>query len=470
MLPFIEDSIVAAGGSIMDAVPYWTRTEFSVDKACAVDYGSPGYYGGNFKNKSKSEYGYVRAVREFSLDMPAPTVGQINAPAAICAGNALTLQAPETQYGLQRGWQMSPDSDFNGSQVYYGQTLDESCDGWYLRYFVGNYTGIAYSNVVRISVLSPSTSSFSITSCEPYIWNGETYTVSGDYEQVLEAHNGCDSVVICHMTIGQNYSISFDVLGCESYTWNGEIYTESGDYEQSFTSVYGCDSIVTIHLSIGAPSASEFTAVACDSYTWNGIEYTQSGDYMQSFANIYGCDSVAVMHLTIESFETMPTIEGDAAVDSYLTPTGIYVQPGYDSAEYQWILLPAQAGAVSGYGNTAIVTWASDYLGKATLGVGVDNPCGEGFNTLTITVRNSFDVDENDAKVKVYPNPTSGDITIEANAMQHLVVMNALGQIVVERDLDADTISLDVAQFGIGVYVVRIQTRDGICTKRISVK
>ena len=60
--------------------------------------------------------------------------------------------------------------------------------------------------------------------------------------------------------------------------------------------------------------------------------------------------------------------------------------------------------------------------------------------------------------------------TIEANAMQHLTVMNALGQIVVDRDLDADSINLDMSQFGVGVYVVRIQTRDGICTKRISVK
>lgn len=71
--------------------------------------------------------------------------------------------------------------------------------------------------------------------------------------------------------------------------------------------------------------------------------------------------------------------------------------------------------------------------------------------------------------VEVYPNPTSGIITVEALGMTHLTVMNALGQVVYDAPVDANEVSLNLAQFGTGMYMVRINTATETLVKRISV-
>ena len=471
VLPFIENSITQEGGTLMRSDAYWTSTECDEDNAWCVDYGTTGYYGGHSKKTDKATYAHVRAIRNFDPETLQPSVGDIITPEAICAGNSLDLQTPSTQFASSQGWQIAPDDSFTNSQAYNGEALDESFDGWYLRYFVSNFMGTVYSNTVQISVQYAPSSSFDIFSCSTYTWNGETYTESGTYTQYFPMPNGCDSVATLYLSIGQEYDIHFNTSSCNDYYWNGQIYTQSGDYTQTFTSIYGCDSIVTIHLSIYEPASNEITATSCDSYEWNGQTYTTSGDFMQTLHTTHGCDSIVTLHLTIESFEEMQTIEGDAMVDTYLTSTNVYTQPGFgDGTTYQWVLLPNQAGTVAGFGSTAIVTWAADYQGEATLGVGIATPCGEGYNTLTINVKNSFDVNENSINAKLYPNPTSGSVTIEATGMQHLTVMNALGQVVADMELDTDVTSIDMTQFGKSVYVVRIQTIDGSCIRRIGVE
>lgn len=471
VLPFVENSISMAGGSLMTADPYWTSTECDGDNAWCVDYGSPVYYGGYYQKKDKATHAHVRAIRNFDPETLQPSVGNIITPEVICAGNSLDLQTPSTQFASSQGWQIASDESFTNFQAYNGETLDESFDGWYLRYFVSNFLGTVYSNTVQISVQYAPSSSFDIFSCSTYTWNGETYTESGTYTQYFPMPNGCDSVATLYLSIGQEYDIHFNTSSCNNYYWNGQIYTQSGDYTQTFTSIYGCDSIVSMHLTIYEPASSEISATACDSYEWNGQTYTTSGDYTQTLHTTHGCDSIVTLHLTIESFGEMQAIEGDAMVDTYLTSTNVYSQPGFgDGTTYQWVLLPNQAGTVAGFGSTAIVTWASDYQGEATLGVGIDAPCGEDYNSLAINVKNSFDVSENNINAKLYPNPTSGSVTIEATGMQHITVMNTLGQVVVDMDLDTDATSIDMAQFGTGVYVVRILTKGGSCIRRIGVE
>ena len=78
-------------------------------------------------------------------------------------------------------------------------------------------------------------------------------------------------------------------------------------------------------------------------------------------------------------------------------------------------------------------------------------------------------VSEQDNDVNVYPNPTSGIITVEASGMNYLTVMNALGQVVYDAPVDTDEVLLDLAQYGAGIYLVRINTATETLVKRISV-
>ena len=149
------------------------------------------------------------------------------------------------------------------------------------------------------NICTPVTHEFSATACDAYEWNGQTYTTSGDYQQIFTAANGCDSTVTLHLTINQPVTHEFTEVACGSYEWNGQVYTTSDDYQQTFVAANGCDSTVTLHLTINHSVNHEFTEIAEGSYTWNGVEYTESGDYEQTLTAANGCDSIVTLHLTI---------------------------------------------------------------------------------------------------------------------------------------------------------------------------
>ncbi len=83
---------------------------------------------------------------------PPVIVGNIEAPAAICAGGVLNLTAPSVTNAVTKAWQLSPDSSFETIEVYEGQPLDASYNGWKLRYMASNDFGTVYSNVVGIVI------------------------------------------------------------------------------------------------------------------------------------------------------------------------------------------------------------------------------------------------------------------------------------------------------------------------------
>ena len=470
-LPYINHVFTQNGGTEMAYDYYWASTESSSQQAWAVNFDDNSYKGGFLQEFDKLTQLHVRPIWISEIISSSPTVGQITVPETICSGNSLDLHTPSTQYATHQGWQIASDENFTDYQTYNGEALDESFDGWYLRYFASNHLGTAYSNTVQISVLHTSVSSFDINSCGSYTWNGQTYTESGIYQQYFPMPNGCDSIATCYLTIWHDYADSFNLTSCDFCIWNGITYTQSGDYEQSFTTQFGCDSIVTLHLTINPSTTHEFMISTCDSYIWNDTEYFESGDYEQTFTSSTGCDSIVTLHLAIETFDEMQAIEGDTEVDSYLTPNSVFVQSGFMSAtNYQWEIEPTVAGTLTTNGGIVLVNWSPEFKGNATLRVMVSNACGEGENAITVNVKNSAVVSENSINAKLYPNPTSGDINIEVPGMQHITITNTLGQTVVDMELDADTSSINMAQFGTGVYVVRILTKDGSCIRRIGVE
>ncbi len=71
--------------------------------------------------------------------------------------------------------------------------------------------------------------------------------------------------------------------------------------------------------------------------------------------------------------------------------------------------------------------------------------------------------------VNVYPNPTTGLVNIEAEGMQHITIMNTLGQMIYDVEANGST-TLDLGQYGTGIYMIRLTTKDGVIVKRVSVE
>ena len=73
------------------------------------------------------------------------------------------------------------------------------------------------------------------------------------------------------------------------------------------------------------------------------------------------------------------------------------------------------------------------------------------------------------ANVNLFPNPTSSNITIQAQGMQRITVVSVLGQVVFDTELTADEFTMNMSQFNAGMYLVRVYTENGMAVKRVTV-
>ena len=74
-----------------------------------------------------------------------------------------------------------------------------------------------------------------------------------------------------------------------------------------------------------------------------------------------------------------------------------------------------------------------------------------------------------DHTMVVYPNPTNGNVKIEVEGMTHVTVVNMLGQVVYEKALEGNETTVDMSQFELGLYFVRVNTTNGVMTRRVIV-
>nr|NQU91780.1 T9SS type A sorting domain-containing protein [Bacteroidota bacterium] len=77
-----------------------------------------------------------------------------------------------------------------------------------------------------------------------------------------------------------------------------------------------------------------------------------------------------------------------------------------------------------------------------------------------------------DMNVNLYPNPATDMVNITTNFMiKHMKVVNYVGQVVFESDIDQVSYQINTSNFGSGMYFVQIETNDGtVITKRLTVR
>ncbi|MBR1513709.1 MAG: thiol protease/hemagglutinin PrtT [Bacteroidales bacterium] len=74
---------------------------------------------------------------------------------------------------------------------------------------------------------------------------------------------------------------------------------------------------------------------------------------------------------------------------------------------------------------------------------------------------------END--IDVYPNPTTGLVYVEGQGTMHITVSNVLGQQLMQTTAEGNT-SLDLSRYGQGMYLVRIESANGVTMQKVNVK
>ncbi|MCQ2308236.1 MAG: choice-of-anchor J domain-containing protein [Bacteroidales bacterium] len=74
-----------------------------------------------------------------------------------------------------------------------------------------------------------------------------------------------------------------------------------------------------------------------------------------------------------------------------------------------------------------------------------------------------------DDNISVFPNPTKGNVIVSADGMKNISVVNTLGQTVYRQAANAGEMTIDMSQFGAGMYLISIETENGTTVKHITV-
>lgn len=195
----IQSVLTSNNGSILQNEYYWTSTERDRDNAWAIRFNdnyNGCYSGGYFYFKKKSENAAVRAICDFEMNPVEPT------------------------YVWKENGVVIPSASGDEIQVSPDVTTTYAVD-----VFTGNCT---LGDSITVTVLQANDSVISATACGSYVWEGDTYTVTGDYTKTYTSPGGCIFTVTLHLTIIDELEVSLvadeeEICENESTTLHAEV-------------------------------------------------------------------------------------------------------------------------------------------------------------------------------------------------------------------------------------------------------
>ena len=181
--------------------------------------------------------------------------------------------------------------------------------------------------------------------------------------------------------------------------------------------------------------------------------------------NFYlGGDTAPGTLVSTQQFEITGTV-GDVVTFRLDTPVEI------DGTQNIWLTfyhdgsIQYPAPAVADVGNPN-----SRWLGIDGYGwMDVASVSSEAYSWLAWVYVNGYDwINESNESVSVYPNPTTDKVNIVAFGINHITMLNVLGQVVYDSDADGNMTTIDMNQYQAGIYMVRVMTEKGETVKLIS--
>lgn len=219
----------------------------------------------------------------------------------------------------------------------------------------------------------------------------------------------------------------------------------TGDSRRTACNGYPTGNLIEIE-AICLETSDSIAETACGSYTSPSGKYTwtTSGVYMDTIPNVCGGDSIIKINLTVKT------------VDVSVTQDGIHLSADLAGASYQWLDCDNGYASLSGDTNQVFTATAN---GNYAVAVTQDNCTDTSacYSVTTVGIQgNSFG-----QEVKLYPNPASGEVTIEYGDLTglNISVFNITGKIVysVKNTIEMKTV-IPAGSLQPGVYFVRIKS------------
>ena len=290
--------------------------------------------------------------------------------------------------------------------------------------------GCTQVDTLHLTINHSTTATETVTECESFFFGGQWLYASGQYADTLTNAANCDSVVTLQLTINNPVHIATIEVACDSYTWQGVPFTASGTYTHPHNDANGCTQVDTLHLTINHSTTGDTTAVACDNFSWWGTNYTISTtSATHTLTNAAGCDSVVTLNLTL-NYSTTTSVT-DTAENSYTWNGTTYTESG----TYQW-----QGVTTEDCDSTVTLILVINHVGIETI---------DGLN------------------VRVYPNPTAGWLTVDAEDILSVELFDLSGRKLATHER---TKHIDLRGLPAGAYLLKIHLPVGTSLQRVILK
>lgn len=163
--------------------------------------------------------------------------------------------------------------------------------------YTSNLTSISNCDSIvntTLSVTPASSSQTSVSICQgdSVLIYGQYQSTPGDYVQVLQNSQGCDSIITTQLSTNPVFSTVTFLTICagESVQFGGNTITQAGTYSVPGQTVNGCDSTQTLQLSVTSVNVAVSNASPNLSAQQSGATY-QWVDCNNNFAPIAGATS-----------------------------------------------------------------------------------------------------------------------------------------------------------------------------------
>ncbi|MBK8564412.1 MAG: gliding motility-associated C-terminal domain-containing protein [Saprospiraceae bacterium] len=149
---------------------------------------------------------------------------------------------------------------------------------------------------------------FSICQGESIVVGNNTYTLSGNYVDILQTWQGCDSTVTTSITVLPVTTTVQEFTLCEgeSIVVGSNTYSVNGNYADTLQTWQGCDSTVLTSLTVLPTYFQTLDVTVCEgeSYVLGNQAYSQTGNYIANLQSaLGGCDSIVQLALTVTALD-----------------------------------------------------------------------------------------------------------------------------------------------------------------------
>ena len=279
-------------------------------------------------------------------------------------------------------------------------------------------------------------------------WKGAAISVTSESGQ---------RIAVITMTEGSDLVVDLPLLKGElNFIWNHGWYHSNEqydtDYECSFTLLDfdGNELFVSEELEDGIfltyDNNCEYAPLVC--YPVQNLE----GEYLWNTEEEYG------------AFLTWDAPE----ITTYLDHFNIYRAEATSKNEDPVAEIPYDGTAhYEFFDNLVDNQWGGYAYWVTSVYVKGNEDCESTDEAVSITVT---DIEENTIEsILLYPNPTNGLLNVSGNGTMHITVSNLFGQQVSETSAENSTI-LDLSNYGQGIYLVRIESAEGVFMQKVSVR